>query len=62
MKTKREELAEIRDMVEQVARGTAKFNSDIDLEVFRMFGSMSKEMAVGVAIGITFALYNLQDG
>jgi predicted nucleotidyltransferase len=48
-------------MVEQVARGTAKFSSDIDLEVFRMFGSMSKEIAAGVAIGITFALQNLQE-
>jgi hypothetical protein len=61
MKTRREELAEIRDMVEQVARGTAKCSSDIDLEVFRMFGSMSEEIAAGVAIGITFALHNLQE-
>lgn len=61
MRTKREELAEIRDMVEQVARGTAKFSSDNDLEVFRMFGSMTKEIAAGVAIGITFALHNLQE-
>jgi len=61
MKTKREELAEIRDMVERVGTGNEPEGSEVDLQVFRMFGSMSQEMAAGIAIGITFALHNLQE-
>lgn len=59
MKTDREQLTEIRDMVGRVGRGCQ--TQEEDTQVYRMFGSLSKDIASGVAQGITFALSNIRD-
>lgn len=51
---KRQEATKIREMVAQVANGTA--TKETDTRVYRMFGSLSKSEAMGVVIGITFML------
>ncbi len=51
---KRAEATKIREMVAQVANGTATVETDT--EVYRMFGSLGKKEAMGVVIGITFML------
>ncbi len=54
MRTKTEELTAIRDMVFEVAeKGTGAAS---DTLVYRMFGSLSKEMAQGLVIGLNVAI------
>lgn len=47
----------IREMVRRVAEGTA--TTEQDTLVYQMFGSLTKEEAEGIVIGLTFALSNL---
>jgi len=54
MRTKTEELTAIRDCVLDVAEGTAP--PQTDTLVYRMFGSLSKETAQGVVIGLNLAI------
>ena len=54
MRTKIEELTAIRDEVISVAEGRAK--PETDTLVYRMFGSLSKETAQGVVIGLNLAI------
>jgi hypothetical protein len=54
MRTKTEELTAIRDEVITVAEGTA--TPEADTLVYRMFGSLSKEIAQGIVIGLNLAI------
>jgi hypothetical protein len=52
--SKKAEVKAIREMVAQVANGTA--TKETDTLVYRMFGSLGKKEAMGVVIGISFML------
>lgn len=54
MRTKTEELTSIRNEVLEVAEG--RETPETDTLVYRMFGSLTKEMAQGVVIGINLAI------
>ena len=54
MKTRRTQLTEIRDMVVSVEE--FGLNSPHDLVVFEMFGSVSREMAKGLIMGLNIAI------
>ncbi len=54
MRTTTEELTSIRDQVLQVAEGTAR--PETDNLVYRMFGSLIKEVAQGRVIGLNIAI------
>jgi hypothetical protein len=56
--SKKAEIRAIREMVAQVANGTA--TQETDTQVYRMFGSLGKKEAMGVVIGITFMLSVIQ--
>lgn len=57
MRTKTEELTAIRDMVLEVENyGT---DAPHDTLVYRMFGSISKEQAQGLIIGLNIAIREL---
>ncbi|MFH1863725.1 MAG: hypothetical protein ABIJ85_02315 [bacterium] len=50
--TKREEVTEIRDMAVRAGEG----NEDAHQELYLMFGSLSNDMAKGLAIGLGMML------
>lgn len=57
MRSTQDELITIRDYLIKVAEGTQ--SEEIDTLVYRMFGSLSKEKAQGVVIGLNVAIREL---
>jgi hypothetical protein len=60
METKREQVTHIRDMVQSVANGEQMVGSQVDLQVYRMFGSISRDQASGIVLGLNMWLKNME--
>jgi hypothetical protein len=60
MKTRRQELTTIRDYVIALAEGRA--TKEIDKTIYQMFGSLTKEQAQGLVIGLNLAIREIAAG